>query len=226
MARIILRLLWGNIANTYFQTGADMKKQNFKKYILGTSIVVVFNFGGTVVADVKNFGSEIPDEAEIVEALKPKVTNNPKFKLKIRGIHPVEPKESNLSEQVQSEVIAATQLEKPAASFGLTFNFNSSVLTEAAKTRLDKIGGALKSKELSTSVFLVEGHTDSLGSEKYNDWLSEERADSARKYLVQKFAIDASRLQIIGKGESDPLNKNNPKSAENRRVLIVNLGSE
>ncbi|MEM0933684.1 MAG: OmpA family protein, partial [Bacteroidota bacterium] len=67
----------------------------------------------------------------------------------------------------------------------------------------------------------VEGHTDSVGSAKTNQRLSESRANSVRDFLVDK-GIGADRLTAIGYGEDKPIATNNTRSgrAQNRRVEI------
>ena len=210
-----------------------MNKKNLKKYTLIFSASVAFSITGWVTADIKNFGNEIPDEADIIDALKPQnsvmpIQSTPKYPLKTRGIRVVTPNRSLSKEAEVNSVTPASSASEPAgASFsGLTFGFNSAELTQPAKIRLDKIGGALQNSELSNFTFRIEGHTDSTGGKSYNSWLSAERAGAVRDYLIQKFSIKANRLEITGKGESDPLNKEDPQAAENRRVQIVNLGTK
>ena len=69
---------------------------------------------------------------------------------------------------------------------------------------------------------LVEGHTDKLGSEKTNQWLSEKRATSVKQYLLKK-GINANRVEIKGFGSSKPAySYNNSDINElNRRIEIV-----
>ena len=71
----------------------------------------------------------------------------------------------------------------------------------------------------------IEGHTDSVGMLKYNQELSEKRAQSVANYMVQKHQIDKSRLEIVGLGESQPIASNTTDSgrAQNRRVEVIVL---
>ena len=71
------------------------------------------------------------------------------------------------------------------------------------------------------AMFVVEGHTDSVGSEKFNQSLSEQRASSIVSYMVDN-GVDASRLKSVGYGESSPIASGETKDdmAQNRRVEI------
>ena len=67
----------------------------------------------------------------------------------------------------------------------------------------------------------LHGHTDSIGSDAYNQALSDKRANAVRDYLVSK-GISANRLNAIGKGELDPVASNETPEgrAQNRRVEL------
>ena len=76
-------------------------------------------------------------------------------------------------------------------------------------------------KEYPSSKFSIEGHTDSDGSNEFNERLSDSRAMAVKKYLVEQ-GIDEFRLSAIGYGESKPIDTNNTKAgkANNRRVEV------
>jgi outer membrane protein OmpA-like peptidoglycan-associated protein len=76
---------------------------------------------------------------------------------------------------------------------------------------------------LTGSRFLIEGHTDAVGSDAYNQQLSEQRAEAVRRYLAGR-QIEPSRLESAGKGESELLEPTGEASELNRRVRVVNLG--
>ena len=102
---------------------------------------------------------------------------------------------------------------------GVTFLPNSAELTPAAKTVLDEAYDALAG-QTNLNVELG-GHTDSVGDEKFNESLSQRRAESVRKYLSGK-GIDAGRLTARGYGESQPVADNKTKAGrqQNRRVEL------
>lgn len=113
---------------------------------------------------------------------------------------------------------------KPAsASLLITFQTNSAALTSAARRSLDVVGKALASEKLASSRFAIEGHADPRGLPEENLKLSQARAESVRDYLVSNANIDAARLDPVGKGDRELMNRANPIAAENRRVTIVNL---
>lgn len=113
---------------------------------------------------------------------------------------------------------------KPAsASLLITFETNSAGLTARAKKSLDVVGQALASDKLASFRFAIEGYADPRGVSAANLKLSQARAESVRDYLVNTRHIDRARLDPIGKGDQDLMNKANPTAEENRRVTIVNL---
>jgi outer membrane protein OmpA-like peptidoglycan-associated protein len=100
------------------------------------------------------------------------------------------------------------------------FAYDRSDLSADAKTSLDKLKTTLL-KYPETNITVI-GHTDSKGTAKYNQTLSEDRANSVTSYM-SKNAIDNNRLTAIGKGETDPIATNDTEegSASNRRVEFV-----
>ena len=76
-------------------------------------------------------------------------------------------------------------------------------------------------KAVPTATGIIEGHTDSNGSDSYNQRLSEQRANAARDYIISK-GIDASRVEARGFGESQPVADNSTAEgrAQNRRVVL------
>ncbi|MBN1142024.1 MAG: OmpA family protein [Deltaproteobacteria bacterium] len=70
---------------------------------------------------------------------------------------------------------------------------------------------------------LLAGHTDSIGSEAYNQKLSERRAEAVRRYFIENFGVEASKLVARGYGESKPVDTNDTEAGrqKNRRVEII-----
>lgn len=98
----------------------------------------------------------------------------------------------------------------------VNFQFNSDELTQAAKENLDQFAKALQDPRLNGEKFEIDGHTDAVGAEQYNQGLSERRANAVVSYLASK-GVDPSLLIPKGFGKTRP-RVANPYSAENRRV--------
>jgi len=108
-----------------------------------------------------------------------------------------------------------------ALSMEILFPYNSADLTDAAKEKLRPVGEGLATSELQNLSFVIEGYTDAVGGADFNKTLSEQRAEAVQNFLIREFHVDASRLQSIGKGESNLLIPNDPDNEANRRVRIV-----
>jgi outer membrane protein OmpA-like peptidoglycan-associated protein len=107
---------------------------------------------------------------------------------------------------------------------GVNFDFDKSNIRADARPILDEAIRVLKDEpEIDVS---VDGHTDSIGTEAYNQRLSERRAQSVVDYLVRG-GIARSRLNPVGEGESDPVASNDTEEgrAQNRRVELNILGN-
>ena len=109
-------------------------------------------------------------------------------------------------------------IEKVTLHFA--FEFNSSDLDDPTEAFLDELAGTLKQDE--NLRLKIEGHTDNIGSDKFNLKLSQKRADVVKSLLIKK-GISAERLQTEGKGMHEALNENltDEDRAKNRRVEIT-----
>jgi outer membrane protein OmpA-like peptidoglycan-associated protein len=105
----------------------------------------------------------------------------------------------------------------------IEFRTNSTQLTGEAKGQLAIVGRALRSPQLAPYRFVVEGHADPRGRADANQKLSEGRAASVRQYLVRAESVAAIRLKAIGKGDREPLNRDDPAAPENRRVTFITV---
>ncbi len=103
----------------------------------------------------------------------------------------------------------------------INFAYDSSALDGRSKRILDNIAAVLSHPDMYEESFVIEGHTDSKGSRRYNQRLSVVRATVVQNYLIQRHYIQVHRLISIGKGELELLDKRNPTSAINRRVEFV-----
>lgn len=101
-----------------------------------------------------------------------------------------------------------------------TFAFNKAVLTKAAMVKLDKEVVARLPQCAKVDLLLVSGYTDRLGSQQYNQKLSERRANAVKAYLVKK-GVDGSKIETMGMGKT--LQIKSCPDGKNRKALIACL---
>ena len=114
--------------------------------------------------------------------------------------------------------------EKVTFAASALFDFDKAVLKPEGKKQLDDM--AAKLKEINLEVVVAVGHTDSVGTDAYNQKLSIRRAEAVKAYLVTK-GIEANRVYTEGKGKKQPVadNKTAEGRAKNRRVEIEVVGT-
>jgi OmpA-OmpF porin, OOP family len=116
---------------------------------------------------------------------------------------------------------AATKVTYAADAF---FDFDKSVLKPEGRAKLDDL--VSKIQGINLEVIIAVGHTDSVGSDAYNQRLSVRRAEAVKAYLVSK-GIERNRVYTEGKGEKQPVadNRTAEGRAKNRRVEIEVVGT-
>ena len=114
--------------------------------------------------------------------------------------------------------------EKVSYSADAFFDFDKAVLKPAGKASLDDL--ASKLKDINLEVIIAVGHTDSVGTDEYNQKLSVRRAEAVKAYLQSK-GVESNRVYTEGKGEKQPVadNKTAAGRAKNRRVEIEVVGT-
>lgn len=115
--------------------------------------------------------------------------------------------------------------ELPKAGILLQFDYNSAVIQPASHGVLHEFAHALRGG-LQDAVILIAGHTDYIGSEAFNQTLSERRAAAVKTFLSAQARIDAGRLHTVGYGETHPLQgsrtyQSDGDRAQNRRVELI-----
>jgi outer membrane protein OmpA-like peptidoglycan-associated protein len=126
----------------------------------------------------------------------------------------------------EREQIATIAKDKPNIDLEITFDYNSANISAKAQPAVQALGKALTSDDLKSSTFIVAGHTDAIGSDAYNQDLSERRADSIKRYLVSKFGIAGTDLVTVGYGKTKPKDSSKPLDPANRRVQVVNMANK
>ncbi|KGF79892.1 OmpA family protein [Massilia phosphatilytica] len=114
--------------------------------------------------------------------------------------------------------------EKVSYSADAFFDFDKAVLKPAGKASLDDLVSKLK--DINLEVIIAVGHTDSVGTDEYNQKLSVRRAEAVKAYLQSK-GVESNRVYTEGKGEKQPVadNKTAAGRAKNRRVEIEVVGT-
>jgi outer membrane protein OmpA-like peptidoglycan-associated protein len=201
-----------------------------------TAIVSIVTISAALSFGVaKAFAAEDVTEDEIVRALAPAkkpltrglsagpqvdpavAAEEGRFVQKIRG------RSTRSLSNTEREEIATIVKDKPKIDLEINFDYNSADISTKSLPSVQALGRALSNPDLKGSTFIVAGHTDAAGSETYNQDLSERRADSIKKYLVDKYGIVGTDLVTVGYGKSKLKDPANPLAEVNRRVQVVNM---
>jgi outer membrane protein OmpA-like peptidoglycan-associated protein len=123
----------------------------------------------------------------------------------------------------EREEIATMVKDKPKIDLEINFDYNSAAISDRSMPSVQALGRALSNPDLRGSTFVVAGHTDAAGTEGYNQDLSERRAESIKRYLVDKYGIKNDDLVAVGYGKSKLKDPGQPLAEVNRRVQVVNM---
>ena len=199
-----------------------MKSQHFLFFLLGIMAVTKIAYAEDI-----NFGKQTPSANQVIDALSPEDAGNEGDVKHIGKSRSIDMSNLDATPKVNKKKLkksintAMQKANTKALSMQILFAYNSADLTQAAQDQLKPVGEALASEKLQNLGFVVEGHTDAIGSNDYNKNLSEERAASVKQFLVDMYHINPSRIQIIGKGKNNLFDPRNPASEVNRRVRII-----
>ena len=163
-------------------------------------ILFLIHFIGTAASAQSLIQTASPEE--LADKLMPNTSN-----MRTRGMR-------NLTPEEKSKEVT------PSVDLSIQFEFDSAKLSPESKPLLDSLAKAINSDKLKKYSFLVEGHTDIIGTPQYNKILSNKRADAVLNYLTT-LGVSKVRLKALGKGSDDLLFPEKPDSSENRRVKII-----
>ena len=113
--------------------------------------------------------------------------------------------------------------QESSVNLTVNFEFNSAQLSNDGMISLDALGKALSDPTLRNERYRIAGHTDAVGSDNYNQKLSEARAIAVRSYLAQNHHLDPDNFEVVGYGKTQLYDPNDPTAAINRRVQITKL---
>ena len=202
-----------------------------------TAILSIVTIGAGLTVMTQRAVAEDVTEDQIVRALAPK-------KPLTRGLSTAPPADPAVAateghfvqtlrnrttrslSSTEREEIATIAKDKPNIDLEITFDYNSADVSAKSLPAVQTLGKALTNPDLQGSTFVVAGHTDAKGGDTYNQELSERRADTIKRYLVDKFGIAGTDLVTVGYGKSKPKDPGNPMDPSNRRVQVVNMANK
>ena len=121
-------------------------------------------------------------------------------------------------------VAPGQEAARPTIDLYINFEFDSAKLDNDGILTLKRLGTALKDPKLAVFVFEIAGHTDAVGTDDYNQALSEKRAKAVVDHLVAFYEIAPARLKAAGYGKTKLRDASKPNDGVNRRVQITNIG--
>jgi OmpA-OmpF porin, OOP family len=161
--------------------------------------------------DVKVFrGNDAVDPHEVARILGP---------IKMRTLRLLDDRPAGVAAtSAAAAAVAAVEASAPSSlSLPVPFAFDSAEIQPSARPQLDAIAAGIRMLPTTQRV-VIEGHTDAVGTEIYNESLSQRRAQAVRRYLVTMHGIESERLDAVGFGKTNPLPGLDPLAGENRRV--------
>jgi OmpA-OmpF porin, OOP family len=132
-----------------------------------------------------------------------------------------QPVVKDIPPQSQSQSPPLPVKERVAIFLNILFDFDKAVVKDKYYEDVKKIAHLMQ--EFPDKNITIEGHTDYIGTEEYNQKLSEKRAKNVRQYMIDQFGINGSRLTAVGYGEEKPIANNDTAEGrqKNRRVEAV-----
>ena len=190
----------------------------------------------SMTAGVALAGSDTVPAAQILNALKPKSATrglsagtqvDPAASAKEASfLSIVRNRQTRSLSMGERQEIADIAANKPKIDLEIHFDYNSAEIAKGSTEAVQELGKALSDASMKGSTFVLAGHTDAIGSEAYNQDLSERRADTIKKYLVEHYGLNGSDLVTVGYGKTRPKDPNAPMDPTNRRVQVVNMDTK
>lgn len=210
-------------------SSAGRLANHFTRVAVATGVAITMSIGLAFAGDDNAVSSD-----QILQALTPKrltrsLTATPEDPSKAAAesafVQSIKNRTTRSLSSGERDQIYAIAQEKPNIDLEITFDYNSAKISNSALPQVDALGKALTDPSLKGTTFVVAGHTDAVGSDNFNQDLSERRADAVKQYLTTKYGMAAADLVTVGYGKTRLKNPNDPKGAENRRVQVVNMAS-
>lgn len=153
----------------------------------------------------------------------PAAQANPASELETKLVQSLRNRPSRSLSTGEREQLATIVQDKPKIDLEINFDYNSDRISAKSLPSVEALGRALANPDLKGSTFVLAGHTDAAGGDAYNQNLSERRADSIKRYLVDKSGITGADLVTVGYGKAKLKDPAHPLAEVNRRVQVVNM---
>jgi len=194
----------------------------------GSASAIALIFAGIMLGTAPSYAEE-KSAQQIIDGLKitrtrsiseparlPLSADDRAFVKRVRGLK----RSLSMDDRNQMDALVT---KRPTIDLDVNFDYDSAALTPKVEPQLNSLGRALAASELSGSIVMLGGHTDGKGGDQYNQGLSERRAETVKRFLVDHYHIPAENLVTAGYGKQGMKNPNDPFAAENRRVQISNV---
>jgi outer membrane protein OmpA-like peptidoglycan-associated protein len=204
------------------------RKLNLACMIVAIGLAMPAGFGVAVAAEERSAG-------EIIKALKPErltrgLTTSPADAARnaeeAKFVNTLRNRQTRSLSTTEREQITSIAKKRPSIDLEVNFDYNSDHIGSKASSQVTALGDALSSSELKGGTFILAGHTDAKGSDTYNQGLSERRAEAVKRFLSEKYGLDASNLVTVGYGKTQLKNPAGPFASENRRVQVINASDK
>jgi outer membrane protein OmpA-like peptidoglycan-associated protein len=207
----------GNLMECFYKARRNMSAQ-CQRAVADAGYDV--SIGGTSAAGQVKIGSgDMVSALQGVEASTTTINAAGLRQLVAQGMR--DPSRAN---RVNREPLSQQLANNAQFTIAIQFDFDSARIRPDSFRAVGLMADALYHPYLQGYRFLIVGHTDAKGSREYNLKLSQQRADAIREALINPFGINPARIEAVGLGEEQLLNRSNPEAAENRRVQLINIG--
>lgn len=185
---------------------------------IGVTLAALLGWPATAAA------GDDPEVRRMIESLRPAAGRTRNLVIEPAAAPTAVPSTTSATSTTAPPSPARPAPTAPAGGLSLAIAFepNSAQLRPESGATLGALVAAMISPELRQQRFVIEGHTDASGTAAQNLRLSRARAEQVRLYLVT-LGVAAERLRAVGRGSSEPVNRGDPRSPENRRVRVLAL---
>lgn len=181
------------------------------------AVILSLAAGAASAQDVRVYGAgESVDPQDVARILGPSA-EPPAFKMRSLRLLDDSSTPASTVRAGSGSGAASGRPRQSALALLIQFAFDSAEILPGTKPQLDSLAAGIRLLP-PTKAIVIEGHTDSRGTDFYNEVLSQKRAATVKRYLITVAGIEPDRLRTVGRGKADPLPGRDPMASENRRV--------